>query len=83
MKCEKCGMEIIEIQNFCPYCGSKIYIEKKKGFWLYLLVGLFFPIIGLILFLINFRKNKRLDFGLTFLTETEKNGKENYSNRRW
>lgn len=64
MKCKKCGMEINEIQNFCPYCGSKIYIEKKKGFWLYFLVGLFFPIIGLILFLINFRKNKNAYAGL-------------------
>ena len=64
MKCKNCGVEINKIDNFCPFCGTKIYEEKKKGFWLYFLVGLFFPLFGFILFLINFRKNKNAYAGL-------------------
>ncbi len=29
MKCKKCGKEINQGDNFCPYCGEKVKIEKQ------------------------------------------------------
>jgi len=64
MFCRKCGKQIKDDSNFCPYCGEALkasdpveeYIPHEavaeQGGGGYLFFGLCFPIIGFILSLI-------------------------------
>ena len=60
--CEKCGQELEENLNFCPSCGAKVgasapqYSNYSNDFDApstgYAVLGFFFPIVGLILYLV-------------------------------
>ena len=56
-KCYYCGQDLNDNANFCNNCGKKLdyadaYPKKPtdKGSFLFVLLGLFFPLFGFILF---------------------------------
>lgn len=57
MKCYNCGIELNNNENYCHNCGKKVGIPDDKGSGWYLVLALFFPLIGIILYIIN-SKNK-------------------------
>ena len=64
MRCKKCNSIIDDNSTFCKYCGEKNEVKKQKGFFLFLIIGLLFPLIGIILFLIWRKENKNSYVGL-------------------
>ena len=64
MICKNCNRIINDNDIYCQYCGIKNEFVKKRGFWLFLLIGLFFPVIGIILFFIYRKENKNSYVGL-------------------
>ena len=65
MYCKYCGQELAEGEDFCPNCGKKVNednlpvvveekVEKKteKVSFGWAVLGFFFPIVGLILFIV-------------------------------
>ncbi len=49
MKCKKCGNEVKEKDNYCLKCGHSMNINDSGSVW-YLILGLFFPLIAIILY---------------------------------
>ena len=64
MRCKKCNSIIDDNSTFCKYCGENNEVKKQKGFFLFLIIGLLFPLIGIILFLIWRKENKNSYVGL-------------------
>lgn len=57
MYCPHCGKEIADIAVICPACGTKVEkvtapVEADKSSFWFGLLSFFFPIVGLILFII-------------------------------
>ncbi len=57
MYCSHCGKEISDIAAICPACGTSVNsnaktVEADKSSFWFGLLSFFFPIVGLILFLV-------------------------------
>ena len=55
MYCAYCGKELKDSVNFCSYCGKEIKessVKKEKASIGWGILGFFFPLVGLILFLV-------------------------------
>lgn len=76
-KCIECNNEIHPLDEVCPFCGTdqkrktiKYYRSAKKrtlsgsSYWVYSLISLIFPIIGLILLLIFIGKDKDITIAI-------------------
>ena len=69
MKCKKCGRELEEGSKFCDSCGNSTEetkvekpnesIQPKENNFGWGILGFFLPIVGLILFIIWLKKNKK------------------------
>lgn len=57
MKCYNCKNEINDNEKFCHNCGKKVGLSDDKGSGWYLVLALFFPLIGIILYII-YHKDK-------------------------
>lgn len=64
MKCKNCGAEIANDSNFCEFCGNQVVLEgagqpvekSKKGWILWLCIGLGVAIVGSIVFAVAHSK---------------------------
>jgi len=53
--CSYCGKDLKDSVNFCPYCGREVTYsgaKKEKASIGWIILGFFFPLVGLILFLV-------------------------------
>lgn len=57
MKCKKCKYKINDGIKICPNCGYDLKIGQKARAWG--MLGFFFPLVGLILYLVWNKKINR------------------------
>ena len=66
MLCNKCGRQVIDGANFCPFCGADLRYQRNNNSGLsgyinpndetnfgYTLLSFFMPYIGLVLYIIT------------------------------
>ena len=61
MKCNKCNSDIDKYSKFCPNCGNEIIKKEDNIIYLTMMIlMLFFPLFGIIYYIINKDKDYRM-----------------------